>query len=110
MAKTNHFGALAAAAGTLVAVGLVVLIMVVIEAGPAEATFPGKNGRIAYNTGANACCVIYTINPGGGGKTKVTMGEIPSYSPNGHRIAYSDLDGNDLEIYTINVGGEVGPE
>jgi hypothetical protein len=48
MAKTNHFGALAAAAGTLVAVGLVVLMMVVVEAGPAEAAFPGKNGRIAF--------------------------------------------------------------
>jgi hypothetical protein len=97
--------ALAAAAGMLVAVGMLVLIMVVVEARPAEATFPGKNGRIAYNTSANACCVIYTINPGGGGKTKVTMGGTPSYSPNGKRIAYSDLDGHDTEIYTINVGG-----
>ena len=35
MAKTNHWGALAAAAGTLVAVGLLLLIMVVVEAGPA---------------------------------------------------------------------------
>ena len=49
MARTNHIGAMAAAAGTLVALGLVVLIMlVVVEADPAEATFPGKNGRIAF--------------------------------------------------------------
>src|SRR5215208_6357909 len=68
MAKTYHWGALAAAAGTLVAVGLVVLIMlVVVEAGPAEATFPGKPGKIAYEgkDGANGDYEIYTINPGG---------------------------------------------
>jgi Tol biopolymer transport system component len=62
----------------------------------AQAAFPGKNGKIAYVGG-----VIYTINPGGGGKTKVTNGEEPSYSPNGKRIAYSAGGG----IYTINVGG-----
>jgi hypothetical protein len=38
MAKTNHLGAVAARA--LVAVGLVLLIMLVVEARPAE-TFPG---------------------------------------------------------------------
>ena len=40
MAKTNHWGALAAAAGTLVAVGLLLLIMVVVlYAQPAEAKY-----------------------------------------------------------------------
>ena len=40
---------MAAAAGALVAVGLLML-MVMVEAGPAEAAFPGKNGRIAYSS------------------------------------------------------------
>jgi hypothetical protein len=81
----------------------------------AKATFPGPNGKIAYavlNSG------IYTINPGGGGKSKVTDTRVsgdakPSYSPNGKRIAYegykglgSDDDEDfDSEIYTIKVGG-----
>jgi hypothetical protein len=74
MAKTNHWGALApAAGGTLVAVGLVVLIMlVVVEARPAEATFPGKPGKIAYSSYDRQDYEIYTINPGGGGRYKVT--------------------------------------
>jgi Tol biopolymer transport system component len=66
----------------------------------AQAAFPGKNGKIAYVGG-----VIYTINVGGGDKTKVTEGGEPSYSPDGKRIAYTRYDGHDAEIYTIKVGG-----
>jgi hypothetical protein len=43
MAKTVRLGALAAVGGTtLMAVGLLVLIQVVIEAHPAETTYPGQ--------------------------------------------------------------------
>jgi Tol biopolymer transport system component len=98
--------AVVAVAGALVAVGLLVLM---VEARPAEATFPGKNGKIAYVDWDGHDLEIYTINPNGGGKTKVTNNnsyeDEPSFSPNGRRIAYSGYDGNDYEIYTINVGG-----
>jgi Tol biopolymer transport system component len=81
----------------------------------AEATFPGKNGRIAYVSGG----VIYTINPDGSAKTKVTdtrSGGYPiDYSPDGKRITYTSYEGDndgkptgpqkDAEIYTIDVGG-----
>ena len=104
MAKTNPLGALAAAVGMLVAVGLLVLMLVVVvQPHPAGATFPGLNGKIAYMVLNDSG--IYTINPGGGGKTKVAVGQEPSYSPDGKRIAYSGYDGNDSEIYTKNVGG-----
>ena len=103
MAKTNPLGALAAAVGMLVAVGLLVLMLVVVQPRPAGATFPGPNGKIAYMVLNDSG--IYTINPGGGGKTKVAVGQEPSYSPDGKRIAYSGYDGNDSEICTINVGG-----
>ena len=67
MVKTYHWGALATAAGTLVAVGLVALIMLmVVEARPAEATFPGKPGKIAYSGSDGNDTEIYTINPDGG--------------------------------------------
>ena len=65
MTKTNHLGALAAS-GTLVAVGLVVLIMVVVEASPAQATFPANPGKIAYSGRHGQDFEIYTINSGGG--------------------------------------------
>jgi hypothetical protein len=53
----------------------------------AEATFPGKNGTIAYV----ARGWLYTINPSGGGKTKVTQDWQlwePSCSPDANTIAY----------------------
>src|SRR5215211_7197915 len=75
----------------------------------AEATFPGKNGRIAYSATDGNDLEIYTSNPNGSGKTKVTKNtkedDTPAYSPNGKRIAYSSWDGHDQEIYTIKVGG-----
>src|SRR5829696_3563951 len=110
MANTNHFGALAAA-GTLVAVGLVLLIMVVVEVSPAEATFPSNPGKIVYSGYDGQDFEIYTINSGGGGKVQLTDNSTDdyysSYSPSGKKIAYSGQDGpnGDYEIYTINPGG-----
>ena len=85
MAKTHHWGALAAAAGTLVAVGVLLLIMlVVVEARPAQASFPGKPGKIAYS-GKDAPTKgdfeLYTILAGGGGKVQVTDNSTDDNTP-----------------------------
>src|SRR5215216_776620 len=96
--------------GTLVAAVLMacgVALLTVSE--QAEATFPGKNGRIAYSGYDGNDYEIYTINSRGGAKRKVTNNNrddySPSYSPGGKRIAYVQFDRNDAEIYTINAGG-----
>src|SRR5215217_6387535 len=108
--RLNHLRAAlltAAAAGLLAAVGLVV----VLYAQPAEAKFPGKPGKIAYQGYDGNDSEIYTIKPGGGGKVKLTDNATddsePSYSPSGKKIVYSGEDGPnaDFEIYTINAGG-----
>jgi hypothetical protein len=108
MTKTNQWGPLATAAGALVAVGLLVLIMVVVEARPAGATFPGTPGKIAYY-GYDGDAEIYTIKPGGGSKVKLTENARgnydPTYSPSGKKIVYAVDDGNDDEIRTIKPGG-----
>jgi WD40-like Beta Propeller Repeat len=111
MVKTNTLGALAAAAGVLVAVGLLMLLM--SEPHPAGAILlPGLRGKIAYQGYDGHDREIYTINPGGWGKFNVTNNntddENPAYSPSGKKIAYSGYDGNDWEIYTINAGGGGG--
>jgi hypothetical protein len=94
--KINYLGALAATAGTLVAAGLLMLMMLVVEVRPAEATFAGK------------------LNVGGGGEFNVTDNTTndytPSYSPSGKKIAYrgSGSDGRHNDIYTINASGAGG--
>ena len=78
----------------------------------AEATFPGKNGKIAYVAFryTNGTAEIYTINPGGGGKTQITHNNKddydPSYSPDAKKIVFVSGGGaNDGEIYTIDASG-----
>jgi Tol biopolymer transport system component len=102
----SHLGALATAVrAALVAVALAVPMMLVIDSGPAEATFPGQNGKIAYESYNE----IYTIDPDGSGKFKVTNNKTedyePSYSPDGKKIAYVGWKGADAEIYIINANG-----
>jgi Tol biopolymer transport system component len=94
------------AAAVLAACAVVLLAV----SGKAGATFPGKNGRIAYSAFVERTTgdAIYTIAPGGAGKTKVTRGYLPSSSPNGKRIAHSLYKPNNIfqsDIYTIDASG-----
>jgi Tol biopolymer transport system component len=94
-----------------VAVGLLLLIMVVVEAHPAGATFPGNPGKIAYSGYDGQDFEIYTINSGGGGRFNVTDNSTDeyysSYSPSAKKIAYSgqDAPSGDYEIYKIDTDG-----
>jgi hypothetical protein len=50
----------------------------------AEASFPGQDDWIAYASDESRTPVfgsIYTINPGGGGKSKVTDNSTDDYGP-----------------------------
>jgi TolB protein len=111
--RTLHLPALLGTLTAAVLVACAVALWTVSK--EAEATFPGKNGRIAYNTGG----IIYTINPNGSGKTKVTntyvSGDPIDFSPDGKKFTYTSYEGfndgsptgpqKDSEIYTINVDG-----
>src|SRR5215207_5219188 len=92
-----------------VMIGAAVAVALSALSEKAEATFPGKNGRIAYSAHDGNDYEIYTINSRGGDKFQVTNNNrddySPSYSPGAKRIAYVKFDGNDYEIYTIYVGG-----
>ena len=104
----NPLGALAAVAGMLAAVGSLMLMLVVVDARPAEATFPGLPGNIAYTGFDGTDKEIYTITPGGTPfqlTNNNTLDDNPSYSPDGTKIAYTGFDGTDTEIYTVNASG-----
>jgi Tol biopolymer transport system component len=91
-----------------VAVACVVALSAVSQK-KAEATFPGKNGRIAYSGYDGNDYEIYTIKAGGGDKVQVTKNNRddrgPSYSPSGKKIAYMARDESESGISTMKVGG-----
>jgi len=106
MARRKLYLPVLIATAVLVACSVALLVALSEKA---EATFPGKNGRIAYQ-GSDG--VIYTINPNGSAKTRITepcnYPSLPDYSPTGKKITYTSCEGTlggDLGISTINVDG-----
>ena len=100
-------------AAALAMVGLVALLA--LSQKEAEATFPGKNGRIAFEgdrdtggTGGSSAEII-TVSPDGTGMKQLTSNSSsgnPSFSPNGEKIAYAASYGAGTRgIYVMNRSG-----
>jgi Tol biopolymer transport system component len=96
-------------------------------AAPAEAAFPGQNGRIAFESGRDGNPEIFAMKRDGSAQTNLTNNPdpdfLPSYSPDGRRIAFSrysvaddnvdlyvmDADGSDQRRITFNEQVDVDP-
>src|SRR4051794_20520685 len=78
-----------------------------VAAGPAWAGVPGGNGRIAYTDISTATSVIHTVLPNGLDDRAIGEGFVPTWSPNGRRIAFGkDSDaGIYADIYTMRADG-----
>jgi Tol biopolymer transport system component len=91
------------------------LATVWLSAGPAEAAFPGGNGKIVFSTlrddpnpsGCGSSCnwELYTINPDGTGLTRLTNTAAaefsPSWSADGNLIVFW----RGYELYYMNADG-----
>ena len=101
----------------LFSVGLVVLTSALtgLVAAPANATYPGRNGRIVYvNTldspdvevGVNE---IFTVRPNRTGRRQLTYrvnNDSPDWAPAGHRIAYVHwLKSGAVRIWVMGANG-----
>jgi TolB protein len=78
---------------------------------PPKAAFPGKNGKIAFDTSRDGNLEIYAMSNVGTGEENLTSSSAgdraPSYSPSGKSIAFvSSRDGN-AEIYRMSSTGDL---
>jgi dipeptidyl aminopeptidase/acylaminoacyl peptidase len=93
-----------------------VIVVILVSAGalmlastkPAEAAFPGSNGKIYFYH--NASSSVWSMNPDGTGKTEllgtdsVDSETNPAVSPDGARIAYVYAN-NDIHVMNADGGG-----
>jgi Tol biopolymer transport system component len=96
----------------LVGVGLVLALAAI----PAQATFPGRNGKIVFEReGVNGDqSPLYTVNPDGSADTLLaSQGHSPTWSASGSRLAFAchnaiciaDASGNTIAQYWLGQPG-----
>jgi Tol biopolymer transport system component len=99
---TYHLRALAVLVALALAAGLLAG-----EVRRAEAAFPGKNGKIVFESFRNANYEIYSMNPNGTTPVNLTQNLKsdfdPAVSPDGKKIAFwTDRKGDGGEVYVMN--------
>jgi TolB protein len=95
-----------------------VAAMGLVAATPAEATFPGANGRIAFSQGdvfpggdLSVASQVFTIGPSGGGLTQLThvasdqSAAAPDWSPDAQQIVYESNESGSFEIWSMDANG-----
>ena len=84
-----------------------------VAAAPAQATYAGKNGPIAFQrfTGGQENAEIFSMSPSGGRAHRLTTGPgatfNPDFSPNGSQLAFERRygDGRPDAIFTVKSSG-----
>jgi Tol biopolymer transport system component len=117
--RLHHLGALLVLLVGAVVAALVLALVMPMGAKPAEAAFPGTNGKIAFVSDRNdpnagtensTACEVFMMDPNDSNQTNLTndttkCDESPTFSPNGSKIAFNSYDGNDAEIYVMDANG-----
>jgi TolB protein len=106
-----------------VIVSAFVALIVLLGAGPAQATFPGTNGKIAFSQGdllppiggepgdLSAHSQVFTINPDGSGLARLTNvaqdqgAGSPDWSPDGSKIVYESNESGAFHVWVMNSNG-----
>src|SRR3954453_4910747 len=81
------------------------LLALLLVAAPADAAWPGDNGRVLF-TSANR---LYTVDPAGGAWTRLVADETrqaqAAWSPDGTKVAFRVGPDGDSEIWVVNADG-----
>lgn len=93
----------------MVRIGSVLLLLLGRLSPAGHASFPGSNGRIAFQSNPDGNWEIYAMNADGTDLTNLTNHPAedfyPAWSPDGSRIAFSSNRDGNAEIYLMNVDG-----
>jgi len=91
------------------AVAAATLVLALGSASPAEAAFPGVNGKIAYASQDAVSSNIWVMNPDGSGRTYLAASlapeRDPAFSPDGSKIVYTRGGNSQTDIWVMNADG-----
>ena len=96
--------------GVLAASLVVSVLLGLVGIKPAQASFFGKNGKIAFTSNQNGGVDIYTATPTSSTTTQLTKNQgnnnNPAFSSDGRRIVFqSDRDRGSYDIFAMNADG-----
>ncbi len=74
---------------------------------PAQASFPGQNGKFAYRDITSANEGIYAVNPDGSGRIQLAAGSAhhPAWSPDGTKVAFARFAPSQYDLWIVNADG-----
>ena len=105
MSAQHHRRRTALATALTAVAGCVALVL----AGPAHATFPGRNGLIAFYSSTDQGAQIFTVRPNGRDLRQIThvSGDAADvdWSPDGRRIAFDIETPDSVQIAIMNADG-----
>jgi hypothetical protein len=105
--RTDRHGERLGVARRTCLVSLCSITMLALFGSSAQAAFPGRNGRIAFDRDGR----ISTMEPDGSSLKRLHWGVAPAWSPDGTKVAFStglsditvaDADGSDLRTLTYH--------
>jgi Tol biopolymer transport system component len=108
MSKVSHSGTTSVLAATV----MLAVVVLVLVAGPAEAAFPGANGKIAFvkENFRQGTSGIFAMNPDGSETDRLGSGYTPSYSADGQKVVFERFSGEseedfDQDIWVMDADG-----
>jgi Tol biopolymer transport system component len=113
VARTDYFRIFTTLPVIAAAILVTSLLVLVTAVEPAQAAFPGTNGKFVFvgSPGSGSASEIYTADADGSNVTRLTntffniYDLAPAWSPNGKQIVYETQPADNWEIYKMNADG-----